>query len=234
MRLSTLRAVAVVSIAYLASACVADMTSGDPDPMGSGDEDINLPIDTTHDFGKDPMPVVARKVLDHSYQVQETTYWCGPAATRVALSTRMTPPSQGALANQLPTTVNGTDWIGQVTRTLNARLGGDFYVTTEMPNDPPTKAQRDQLWDDLTRSIDNGYGIVTNIVAPPNNHPPGYPAETIYHYFAVVGYDSDTNEVYIADSANFSGNKHYWLSFSQLATLIPPKGYSALKPSAVP
>jgi hypothetical protein len=170
-----------------------------------------------------------RVVLDVDYQVQETGYWCGPAATRAALSVRMdSPPDQGTLAAQLGTTENGTDWIGQITAVLNDYVGAGSYATTEMPNDPPTEPQRAQLWTDLTYTLDHGFAVVANIVAPPSNHPPGYPDETIYHYFAVVGYDATTSEVYVADSANFSGYTLYWLSFDQLATLIPPKGYSAL------
>jgi hypothetical protein len=171
-------------------------------------------------------PPPSMKVLDVQFQVQETGYWCGPAATRVALSANIDPPSQGALAAQLGTTTNGTDWIGQITAVLNDHLGPGLYGTVEMPNDPPTQAQRARLWDDVLRSIDGGFPIVANIVAPPGNHPPGYPDETIYHYFAVIGYDREGQLVYIADSANFSGQTLYWLSFDQLATLIPPKGYS--------
>jgi hypothetical protein len=169
------------------------------------------------------------KVLDVDYQAQSTGYWCGPAATRMALSARLDPPSQATLASELGTTTNGTDWIGQVTETLNDHVG-QRYATTEMPNDPPSQSQRDKLWNDIVLSINNNYPIVANIVAPPSNHPPGYPNnKTIYHYFAVIGYNPDTSQVYIADSANFGGNKLYWLSFDQLATLIPPKGYSAYK-----
>lgn len=173
-------------------------------------------------------PAPRWKVIPVSYQVQETGYWCGPAATRHALSARMAnPPTQAQLAQQLPTTTNGTDWIGQITRTLNQRLGVNRYVTVEMPDDPPTQAQRDRLWNDVVTSIDNNYPVVANIVAPPSNHPPGYPSnQTIYHYFAVTGYNPETRQVYIADSANFGGNQQYWLSFDQLATLIPPKGYA--------
>ena len=178
--------------------------------------------------GGPPAPRV--KLLSIQYQVQETGYWCGPAATRAALSARMNPPSQSTLAQQLGTTTNGTDWIGQVTTVLNNRLGATRYRTTEMPNDPPTAAQRDRLWTDLVRSIDNNYPVVANIVAPPSNHPPGYPNSTIYHYFTVTGYNLDTRQVFIADSANFGGNQQYWLTFDQLATLIPPKGYSAYAP----
>ncbi len=166
--------------------------------------------------------------LSIDYQVQQTGYWCGPAATRIALSARIAAPSQSTLASQLGTTVNGTDWIGQVTGVLNADLGTGWYETKEMPNDPPTQAQRDLLWNDVVLDINNNYPIVANIVAPPGNQPPGYPSDqTIYHYFTVIGYDDANSTVLIADPASFSGNQIYWLSFDQLATLIPPKGYSA-------
>jgi hypothetical protein len=170
----------------------------------------------------------AEAVLNVQYQVQETGYWCGPAATRIALSARTgNVPSQGTLASQLGTTTNGTDWIGQVTGVLNQDLGTSWYETKEMPNDPPTQAQRDLLWNDIVLDINNGYAIVANIVAPANNHPTGYPNYTIYHYFTVIGYDSSDMTVKIADPASFGGNQIYWLTFNQLATLIPPKGYSA-------
>jgi hypothetical protein len=227
MRSSTIRAL-VLGVLLSAPACVfsesdapdeAGEQPGDPQTSGGGGD------------GEQETPEApVERILDYDYQVQQTGYWCGPAATRVALSARMTPPTQGELANQLPTTTNGTDWIGQVTRTLNDRLGGSYYVTTEMPNDPPTAAQRERLWQDVIASIDANFPIVANIVAPPGNQPPGYPAnQTIWHYFAVVGYNTEKREVYIADSASFS-LKQYWLSFDQLATLIPPKGYSSHRP----
>jgi hypothetical protein len=167
------------------------------------------------------------KTLNIDFQYQQTGYWCGPAATRIALSARISPPSQQQLANELPTTTNGTDWIGQVTRVLNNHLGTGWYETKEMPNDPPTQAQRDLLWRDVVLDIDNNYPIVANIVAPAGNHPPGYPNYTIYHYFTVIGYDDSDQTVLIADPAGFAPTATYWLTFNQLATLIPPKGYSA-------
>lgn len=166
--------------------------------------------------------------LTVDYEVQQTDYWCGPAASRIALSARISAPSQATLASQLGTTVNGTDSITQVTPVLNSDLGSGWYETKQMPNDPPTQAQTDLLWNDVVLDIDNNYPIVANIVAPPGNQPPGYPSgETIYHYFTVIGYDDSNSTVLIADPADFSGNQIYWLSFAQLASLIPPKGYSA-------
>ncbi|MBN6035040.1 C39 family peptidase [Amycolatopsis sp. 195334CR] len=172
--------------------------------------------------------VAGAKSLNVQYQVQETGYWCGPAAARIAMSARTgTLPSQGDLAAQMGTTENGTDHISQIANALNANLGTTWYEVKEMPNDPPTQAQKDLLWQDIVYDVDNGYAVVANIVAPPDNHPPGYPNETIYHYFTVIGYNSDNMTVHIADSANFGGNQIYWLSFDQLASLIPPKGYAA-------
>ncbi|WP_024875144.1 C39 family peptidase [Saccharomonospora piscinae] len=165
-------------------------------------------------------------ILNVDYQVQETGYWCGPAATRIALSARGVYRSQAALAAELGTHVGGTDHIGQVTRVLGNYVG--WYETKEMPNDPPTQAQKDLLWRDIVLNINNNYPIVANIVAPPGNQPPGYPPnQTIYHYFTVIGYDDVNGTVLIADPASFGGYQFYWLTFDHLASLIPPKGYSA-------
>ncbi|MGW5267273.1 C39 family peptidase [Rhodococcus sp. NPDC003994] len=171
-------------------------------------------------------------ILNHSNTSQETGYWCGPASTQIVLSARGIDVAEAVLARELRTTTNGTDWIGQITAVLRARSGLP-YVTVEMPNDPPTDEQKRRLWSDVTRSIDGGAGVVANIVAPPGNQPPGYPAwQTIYHYVAIVGYD-DKRGIYVADPARFGGIGDYWLSLDKMASLICPKGYSAA-PDAAP
>jgi hypothetical protein len=204
-----------------------DLGSGSED-AGSGSEDSSSGTDGDGGGSATAIAATTWKVLDHQYQAQSTGYWCGPAASRIALSTRIAPPSQQTLANELGTTTNGTDYIGQVTGVLDDHLGAR-YATVNMPSDPPTAGQREQLWRDVALSIDAGHGMVANIVAPANNHPPGYPNYTIYHYIALVGYNPATREVYVGDSANFGGNNHYWLSLDQLSTLIPPKGYSTYR-----
>ncbi len=212
-------------VVALAACGTSDEGTGAEGPDAGTGADVDALVEI------DAAPQPAQRVLEVDFQVQETGYWCGPAATRHALSARIAPPSQATLAAELPTTTNGTDYIGQVTTVLNDYLGAGRYRTVEMPSDPPTQAQRDTLWTDVTYSIDSGYAVVANIVAPPSNHPPGYPDQTIYHYFAVIGYDRDERSVYVADSAAFSQHL-YWLSFDQLATLIPPKGYSTLATAA--
>ncbi|WP_051179658.1 C39 family peptidase [Nocardia concava] len=166
-------------------------------------------------------------ILNHTYSPQETGYWCAPASTQIVLTARGIDVPERELADELGTDIDGTDWIGQVTAVL-ARRTGQPYATVEIPNDPPTPAQVDRLWDDIVGSIDGGNGLVVNIVAPPGNQPPGYPAnQTIYHYIAVVGYDDRDRRAYVADPARFSGIEHYWLSMPWLASMIAPKGYAA-------
>ena len=65
----------------------------------------------------------------------------------------------------------------------------------EVPNDPPTTAQRDQLWQRVTGRIDAGLGALANIVVPPSNYPRAsyksntnlaYSGGTIDHYLCVM------------------------------------------------
>lgn len=179
---------------------------------------------------------MAEKVLPYNRAIvrQETPYWCGPASTQIVLDTRGVHVAEADLARELGTHRGGTDYVGLVLPSLNNRLPGASYRMVEMPNDPPTAAQRDRLWRDLVRSIDAGYGVVVNWVAPPRNYPrgvkgsisPRYSGGTVYHYVAAMGYDDNPSlrAVWIADPG--FQPQGYWISFDQLATLIPPKGYA--------
>lgn len=175
-----------------------------------------------------------RKVLDIDFKQQEWGHWCGPASTRMALSARMdNPPTQQELADQLGTNGEvGTAHIGLVTQALNDRLGTGYYENKVIPGVVATDEERELLWKDIVTDIDNNYPIVANIVAPPSNHPPGYPDnETIYHYVTIIGYDKSDQAALIADPAKFNDNpefqSQYWLSADKLADLIARKGYSA-------
>jgi len=180
---------------------------------------------------------VREKVLDYPRdQVQQDTiYNCGPASVQTIVRARTRElVTEAQLGRELGTHRGGTDWIGQFPRVLDAHLPGAEYQIVEMPNDPPTSAQRDTLWRNLTASIDAGYGAVANIVAPPSNYPravapstisPAYSGGTVYHYVAVMGYsEAGGRRYWIADSGFWPYG--YWISHDQLATLIPPKGYA--------
>ncbi|WP_081830398.1 C39 family peptidase [Rhodococcus sp. UNC363MFTsu5.1] len=169
---------------------------------------------------------------DRNIVPQETGYNCGPASAQIVLNSRGIRVDETQLAREIGTTWNGTDFVGLIERVLDERVPEARYTSVQMPNDPPTGAQCNRLWRDILRSIDGGYGVIVNIVAPPSNYPrgvngsvsPAYGGGTVYHYMTVMGYDDATRAVWIADSGFRPFG--YWMSFDQLTTLIPPKGYA--------
>jgi hypothetical protein len=192
------------------------------------------------------IPLVGEKVLnyDHSIVPQETGYWCGPASAQVALSCRGIWESEQTLANEMGTDEGGTDYVALIERSLDPRLPEANYTSVDAPHDPPTEDERARLWDGIVRSINSGYAIVMNWVAPPSNYPvgikgsqsPSYGGGTVFHYVTCVGYDDNPAQraVYIADSGFQPFG--YWMSFDQCATLIPPKAacYANLPHAAPP
>lgn len=180
---------------------------------------------------------VNEKVLDYSRDQihQDTFYNCGPASTQTVVKAAGGGfYGEAQLGRELGTHTGGTDYIGQFPRVLNKYLPNAGYKFANMPNDPPTAGQKNQLWQNITNSILAGYGVIANIVAPPSNYPrtvapstisPAYGGGTVYHYFAVMGFsEAGGRRVWVADSG-FSPFG-YWMGFDQLATLIPPKGYA--------
>lgn len=181
-------------------------------------------------------PVIEKR-LDYPRDqvVQDTYYNCGPASAQTIIRAETGKLlSEVDLGRELGTHRGGTDWIGSFPTVLNRHLPGAQYRAVEMPNDPPTAGQKDQLWRDIVASVDAGHGVVANIVAAPNNYPravapstinPAYSGGTVYHYVALMGYrDDGQKKVWVADSGFRPFG--YWISFDQLATLIPPKGYA--------
>lgn len=190
--------------------------------------------------------------IDVNLIPQETGWWCGPASTQSVLQASGIRIAEAEIARQIEEFENpgrgddkdGTDYVGLVEKYLDSVVPEAEYVSVYMPNDPPTQAQRDKLWQDLVHSISNGRGVVMNWVAPPNNRPrgvkgspdPSYPAGiTTFHYVAAVGFDdAGERSVLVADSGFRPWL--YWVSFRQCSTLIPPKGYcySAATPRPEP
>lgn len=184
---------------------------------------------------------------DRSLVVQETGWWCGPASAQTALQARGIRIPEAQIAAEIEQIENpgrgddrdGTDYIGLIETFLDRKVPEARYTSVHMPNDPPTANQREKLWRDLTKSIDAGWGVVANIVSPPNNKPaatkgsvpPAYPRGIYtFHYVALMGYDDTpgARAVWVADSANFGGITGWWCPFEgpgSITSLIPPKGY---------
>ena len=187
---------------------------------------------------------MTEKVLPYDRAVvpQEYGWSCGPAATQVVLNSRGIVVSETSLLTQIEGIENpgrgddrdGTDYVGLIERVLDNIVPDASYTSVYLERDPATAAQKEALWANLKRSIDGGFGVVMNWVAPPSNKPrgvkgsvsPRYSGGTTYHYVAAMGYDDNpaARAVWIADSG--FQPQGYWISFDQCATLIPPKGYA--------
>lgn len=179
---------------------------------------------------------------NHETVPQETGYWCGPASTQIVLNTQDILMAEVDLANELGTTTDGTNYIGQITDVLNRYIHNADYITVDLPLDPPTDAQMEEFWRNLRTSVDAGFGLALNFVSPANNpprgikgsqSPQGYGNGTIYHYVTAMGWSDDPERaVWIADPgfAPFG----YWISLRQCVVLMAPKGYSYGRPIGAP
>jgi hypothetical protein len=167
--------------------------------------------------------------IDYEFQWQETGYWCGPAATRMALTGRGYFYSQGAIANALGTTTEGTSSVYEITRVLNDFGDTQFYETRMIPGTWATDEEIALLRSDVRYDIANGYPIVANVVGTAVDVDGNSHTYSGGHYLAVVGYRDDGNAVRIADSAVVGANPtgSYWMSTERLAHWIGLRGYSA-------
>lgn len=183
------------------------------------------------------------KVLpyDKGVVAQEKFWDCGPASCQVILNSLGVIMSEASLITEIGTTVNGTDNVDWLLRSLNKHTKGQ-YVTRYAKGGVIKDDQKDQLWADIVRSIDSGFGLAFNFDAPPSNYPkgikgsvsPSYSGGEVLHYVAGMGYDDNPalRAVWIADPG-FSPFG-YWVSFDQLCTLIPPKGWAAASVESFP
>ncbi|WBB81636.1 C39 family peptidase [Micromonospora sp. WMMD882] len=180
------------------------------------------------DLSASPTPAKppSTKVLDVAYQAQTTYYYCGPAATRIALTARDVVRSQDDLARRLNTTTSGTNSAADTTRVLNDLVGRDAYRTRTIPGGAATTAQTDRLRADVVRAVGNGYAPVVNIAGSVTDVDGGWHSYPGGHYVTVVGYRADGRTVKIADPADPAAAS-YWVTVDVLADWIATRGYSA-------
>ena len=165
--------------------------------------------------------------LAHDFQIQENGYYCGPSATRVALSAQGKVLTQDQVAQKLGTTPNGTDSINQVTDALNGELGAGRYHSVTIPGPKASPGQVAQLKADVVTSLSAGKPIVANIAGTVTDEDGQVHAYQGGHYLPVIGYAGNGETVRIADSWDKDGNAHYTITVDQLANWTATRGYSA-------
>ena len=175
-----------------------------------------------------PASASASKVLGYQFQWQENGYYCGPAATRIALTALGKYYSQNYLAGRLGTTTNGTNSAADTTRVMN-ELGGypQFYATKWIPGNMATQQEINRLQWDVNYDINHGFPIVANVVGSAMDTDGDWHTYNGGHYLTVVGYSDDGWTVKIADPADANGYGWYWMTTTRLAHWIAARGYSA-------
>jgi hypothetical protein len=174
-----------------------------------------------------PPPPPPALALNHESMLQQNGFFCGPNATRVALTAFNIFIGPDDLAARLGTTPGGTDSAFDITRVLNGFLGADRYKTTEMAGKVATPEQIAQLKADIVAAINQGKPVVANIagtvhdtIGEVHSYPGG-------HYLTVFGYSEDGEHASIADSADRAGSPEYQVSVADLAQWIASRGYSS-------
>jgi hypothetical protein len=169
----------------------------------------------------------AAKQLNYQYQGQINFYYCGPAATRIALSAHGHSLSQDEVASRLGTTINGTPSAVDTTRVLNSIDGPNTYHTTDVPHKNVTPKQTEAFRADVMRAINNGNPVVANIAGTATDTLGGTHSYDGGHYVTVVGYADEGHTVLIADPADTVADGSYWMSTGDVTTWMGTHGYSS-------
>ncbi|WP_410811336.1 C39 family peptidase [Micromonospora sp. 067-2] len=165
--------------------------------------------------------------LSVRYEAQPNFYYCGPAATRNALSVQGKNINVDDMAKEMGTTEDGTNSINDITPVLNKETGKkDAYHSVEISSASADDKQTGKLSGDIVRTVDDGRAVVANIAGTTTDVDGGVHSFEGGHYISVVGYRDGGETVKIADSAD-PNMASYWISVDHLADWIATRGYSA-------
>ena len=168
----------------------------------------------------------SERELGVRYEAQPNFYYCGPAATRNALSVQGKNINVDDMAKEMGTTENGTNSINDITPVLNKETGkANAYHSVEISNPTADAKQTDTLRTDIVRTVDDGRAVVANIAGTTTDTDGTVHSFEGGHYISVVGYRDNGNTVKIADSAD-PNMASYWISVEHLADWIATRGYS--------
>ncbi|MFG1914772.1 C39 family peptidase [Micromonospora sp. NPDC048898] len=160
------------------------------------------------------------------YEAQPNFYYCGPAATRNALSVQGKNINVDDMAKEMGTTEAGTNSINDITPVLNKETGKtDAYHSVEISSPDADAKQTDTLRADIVKTIDNGRAVVANIAGTSTDTTGTTHSYEGGHYISVVGYRDNGTTVTIADSAD-PNTASYQISVEHLADWIATRGYA--------
>ncbi|WP_433042598.1 C39 family peptidase [Dactylosporangium sp. CS-033363] len=169
----------------------------------------------------------AANTVNFDFQFQPNFYYCGPASTRIALTSVGADLSQDDVARRLGTTVNGTNSVADVTRAMNGVLGKPVYEARFINGQKASAGEARQLQYDAVRALSTGRALVANIVGGATDESGTYHEFSGGHYISLVGYRDQGRSVLIADPSGMFGPRTYWMSTDSLANWAAKRGYVA-------
>ena len=169
-------------------------------------------------------------------QGQWTSYYCGPATVSEMALTVPGPSwvDQGGAASYMGTNGDGTS-VGQLVSGLNhfvgvPNYGYNFYAYVWMDYNPTAQQRADflaRLQYDVTVNTPVA-GNAWEVAGGP--HLIGHPAgQTIFHWFEIGGWSTNSSQVYYADSATTvwsSVPAYSWQNTYTVATIMGGRGYA--------
>jgi hypothetical protein len=173
-----------------------------------------------------PAPVSAR-VASYVGALQPNGWYCGPAATRIALSAHGMLPAFDDLASALGTTRNGTNSIYDVTRVLNGIYGFERYQPVEISQRRATPEQTERLRTDVITTVNEGDIVVANIVGTVTDTAGEVHSYLGGHYVTITGYAENGQFVQVTDPADPVASNEYQVPVSVMANWIAARGYAA-------
>ncbi len=194
--------------------------------LGVGGAIVMSPTAAHAADGTTPAPA-ASKIASYDPALQPNGYYCGPAATRVALTGLGQAPSFDEIAGKLGTTPNGTNSINEVTRVLNDYTGGGKYQSVEIPGSKATPEQTEKLRTDVVTAINSGEPVVANIAGTVTDTAGEAHSYKGGHYLTITGYTNDGHLVSITDSWDKKGSNEYQLPVDTMANWTATRGYTS-------
>jgi hypothetical protein len=171
-------------------------------------------------------PPPSGRVPSYVAALQPNAYYCGPAATRIALSAHGVLPSFDDLARALGTTQSGTASIFEVTRVLNGVYGYARYTSVEMSNRTVTARQVKKMRSDVIVGVNQGDPIVANVKGTITDTAGEVHSYNGGHYLTITGYASSGDLVTVTDPADAVGSNEYQVPIRVMANWVATRGYT--------
>lgn len=169
----------------------------------------------------------AAKIPSYEALLQPNAYYCGPAATRIALTAHGYRPSFDDLARALGTTPAGTASIFEVTRVLNDVHGYERYESVELSHRGATGAQVKRLRHDVMKAINEGDPVVANVIGTITDTAGEVHSYNGGHYVTITGYSDQGRMITVTDPADRVGSNEYQVPVRVMADWISSRGYTA-------